>query len=93
MPERIHMSRVKGWRKPPGAVYVGRPSRYGNPFKVAEVGAAPAVDLFRPRVTSPAFETELNNWRHELRGCDLACWCALDQPRHADVLLELVNKP
>lgn len=29
--------------------------------------------------------------RTELRGHDLACWCPLDQPCHADVLLELVN--
>lgn len=27
----------------------------------------------------------------ELRGKDLACWCPLDQPCHADVLLELAN--
>lgn len=27
-----------------------------------------------------------------LRGKDLACWCPLDQPCHADVLLELANK-
>lgn len=29
--------------------------------------------------------------RTELRGKDLACWCALDQPCHADVLLEIAN--
>lgn len=29
----------------------------------------------------------------ELRGKDLACWCPLDQPCHADVLLELANGP
>lgn len=29
---------------------------------------------------------------HELRGKDLACWCPLDQPCHADVLLELANR-
>lgn len=29
--------------------------------------------------------------RAELRGKDLACWCALDQPCHADVLIELAN--
>ena len=28
----------------------------------------------------------------ELRGKDLACWCPLDKPCHADVLLELANK-
>lgn len=27
-----------------------------------------------------------------LRGKDLACWCALDQPCHADVLLEIANR-
>ena len=27
-----------------------------------------------------------------LRGMNLACWCPLDQPCHADVLLELANK-
>ena len=27
-----------------------------------------------------------------LRGRDLACWCPLDQPCHADVLLELANE-
>ena len=27
----------------------------------------------------------------ELRGRDLCCWCPLDQPCHADVLLELAN--
>ncbi|MGC7247308.1 DUF4326 domain-containing protein, partial [Mycobacteroides abscessus] len=29
--------------------------------------------------------------RRELRGHDLACWCPLDQPCHADVLLEIAN--
>ena len=28
----------------------------------------------------------------ELRGKNLACWCKLDQPCHADVLLELANR-
>jgi uncharacterized protein DUF4326 len=29
----------------------------------------------------------------ELRGKNLACWCPLNQPCHADVLLELANAP
>lgn len=29
--------------------------------------------------------------RRELAGKDLACWCPLDQPCHADVLLEISN--
>lgn len=31
--------------------------------------------------------------RLHLRGRDLACWCPLDRPCHADVLLELANQP
>lgn len=31
--------------------------------------------------------------QRELAGCDLACWCPLDQPCHADVLLEIANSP
>jgi hypothetical protein len=31
-PRRIQRSRAKGWRMPEGAVYVGRPSKWGNPF-------------------------------------------------------------
>jgi hypothetical protein len=32
VPERIRLSRAKGWRLPPGAVSVARPTKYGNPF-------------------------------------------------------------
>ncbi|WP_431997763.1 DUF4326 domain-containing protein [Streptomyces fungicidicus] len=37
-PCRIQRRRTKGWRAPADAVYVGRPSLYGNPFQVARVG-------------------------------------------------------
>jgi|SRR5665647_3059053 len=33
------------------------------------------------------------NIRRGLAGRDLACWCPLDQPCHADVLLEIANAP
>lgn len=33
MPERIQRRRTAGWRMPEGAVYVGRPTRFGNPFQ------------------------------------------------------------
>ncbi|WP_280371098.1 DUF4326 domain-containing protein [Nocardia wallacei] len=35
----------------------------------------------------------LREWLAPLRGHDLACWCPLDQPCHATVLLELANAP
>jgi hypothetical protein len=35
-PQRIQRQRVKGWRMPPGAIYVGRPTAWGNPYKIGE---------------------------------------------------------
>lgn len=32
-PVRIQRLRKKGWVTPPGSVYVGRPTKWGNPFK------------------------------------------------------------
>lgn len=33
-PKRIQRKRTKGWRMPSNAVYVGRPTKWGNPFKL-----------------------------------------------------------
>ena len=35
----------------------------------------------------------VNDVQAELAGRDLACWCPLDEPCHADVLLEIANGP
>ncbi len=35
MPKRIQRSRAKGWKMPEEAVYVGRPTIWGNPFTIA----------------------------------------------------------
>jgi hypothetical protein len=37
-PRRVQLSRKPGWRKPPGAVVVSRPTRWGNPYPVATFG-------------------------------------------------------
>ena len=50
MPERIQRKRTKGWRMPVGAVYVGRPTKWGNPFPIAETSARYAVGRFRSRL-------------------------------------------
>lgn len=153
MLERIQRCRTPGWRMPPGAIYVGRPGPFGNPFPKdgdwavwAAVARgfradppgrrAAAVAHYREwllgqpakgpdfddkgndliefesgivlstdehcrgfagfaaselyRITVPTPPT-LERIRAELRGHDLACWCPLGQPCHADVLLELAN--
>lgn len=106
MPKRIQRRRAKGWRLPPGAVCVDRSTKYGNPFEVGRDGtAAECIFLYRalaqgylcitkPAVTVKAQETAraaMVDAKQTLKGKDLACWCRLDQPCHADVLLEIAN--
>jgi hypothetical protein len=104
-PRRIQRQRTKGWRMPPNAVYVGRPSRWGNSWTIEGARragftgsdaylAAFAAGMFRRGMLAavPACKPILAALP-ELRGRDLACWCRLDQPCHADVLLELANAP
>ena len=51
MPTRIQRKRSKGWRMPEGAWYVGRPSRWGNPFDINTVGGRDiAIRLYRDMV-------------------------------------------
>ncbi len=113
-PRRIQLRRTKGWRKPEGAIVVARPTRWGNPFTVADcIEAGFAISEAQARVVVVhAFTDWLrgNRWADgsgpaadkryatyvaslpDLRGRDLACWCPLDQPCHADVLLALANE-
>lgn len=150
-PKRIQRRRTKGWRMPEGAVYVGRPSLWGNPFPVdgdtqpwfalalGEMANRPGriravVKAYRwwltggrlpiPERTPGPGDIEYSDGSSAhtvdipvgmgllmltrdgpfrlgpeerpdlaaLRGKDLACWCPLDQPCHADVLLELANR-
>ena len=34
MPQRIQLRRIKGWRKPEGAINVARPTMWGNPWRM-----------------------------------------------------------
>ena len=98
-PRRIQRKRTKGWRMPANTVYVGRPTIWGNPFTVGkDIPFLPgrkvqdkrhAVSLYAGH--APQNERLIAAARDELRGQHLACWCPLDQPCHADVLLEIAN--
>jgi hypothetical protein len=105
--KRIQRKRVKGWRMSENAIYVGRPTVWGNPFTPQLYWAAGykgslleaighCVDAYR------AWLTGQEHWAHppvlpsppdieELRGKDLCCFCSLDHPCHADVLIELLE--
>lgn len=99
-PRRIQLSRAKGWRMPENTVKVDRSTPWGNPFYVGPgVSALDAVERFYAFVCTDSGDPEIGvppyaaRARSALRGKSLACWCALGQPCHADVLLELANAP
>lgn len=101
------MTRQRPWRhEHPDAVIVARPSKWGNPFVIGlSYGASGPHGEWHRSVTITDRETAVAEYRRAierghpaipsdltpLRGHDLACWCPLDQPCHADVLLDIAN--
>jgi hypothetical protein len=88
-PTRVKLSRRPAERKPAGAVVASRPSRWGNPYPIAEYGREQAVALYRQRLAEHPELVEAA--RRELAGKDLACWCDPDELCQADALLEVAN--
>jgi hypothetical protein len=89
MPVRIQRKRMKGWKAPEGAVYVGRPTKWGNPFSIEMYGRDLALRNYRRHMEGLGQIGALQ--LSAIRGKDLMCFCPLDQPCHADVLLEIAN--
>ncbi len=102
-PKRIQRRRTKGWRMPKGAVYVGRGTQWGNPFRLdgslkglpANVARDKAIARYRYEIVEMG--GGIVGFNHlwvasKLRGKTLACWCPIDRACHADVLLELANR-
>lgn len=89
MATRFQLRRTAGWRKPSDGVVVARPSKWGNPYPVAEYGRTRAVQLYHAHLADRPELVEMA--RRELAGRDLGCWCPLEAPCHADVLLYLAN--
>jgi hypothetical protein len=102
-PVRLRLSRAKGFKLQAHsqatnglpAVKVDRSTIWGNRWKVGvhsdRLGRlietdAEAVDAYRAVAPSVAWV------RENLRGKNLACWCALGAPCHADVLLKIANQ-
>ena len=99
-PVRVQRRRTKGWKMPPNTVSVCRPGRWGNPFRVTEERTpAQAVNAFEAWLTTthitagiPEKKAAILGGLNELRGKNLACFCALNKPCHADVLLRMANQ-
>ena len=90
-PHRVRLSRVKGARLPQNSMSVARPTRWGNPNLVEHHGEAGAVRAFERDLLGGVLDISVADVEKCLRGRSLACWCQLDRPCHADVLLRLAN--
>lgn len=94
-PVRLQRSRKKGAKlqSPNGLpiVYVGRGNFWGNPFIIKLCGSREEAVRRYKALTTVVMPWRVDKAKKELRGKNLACWCRLDQPCHADVLLELAN--
>ena len=71
-------------------VFIGRPSKFSNPFKRG-------IDGTKSEVITKFEEyfknlPNLDNLLDELEGKRIACWCPLETPCHSDVIIKLYNE-
>lgn len=110
-PRRIQRRRARGWRMPARTIYVGRPTKWGNPYTVDSYRADwpdASEDALRAMAVSDYLGLIEGAWdrlgdplpprptideiRAALAGYNLACWCPIGSPCHADVLLAIANE-
>lgn len=91
---------------PPNTKYVGRGSKWGNQFVVGVDGTTEEcirkyIDYWLPyQHTGPnsditsflVSQAALESIKTELKGYNLACWCKIGEPCHADFLLKTANE-
>lgn len=94
-PIRIKRSRQMKQVSPNGLpiVYVGRPSKWGNPF--IDLERQNAVNWFVAWLNRKYFINKCaptdEEIQKELKGKNLSCWCKVGEPCHADILLKIAN--
>ena len=96
--KRIQRKRSRDWKMPPNTVYVGRPTKWGNPYKL-DGFLAGTLHITTREEAIYCYEAWLRkklleqpHFLDELKGKDLACWCPLDKSCHADVILKIIEE-
>ena len=83
------MTHVVHQSRSPFDVYIGRPSKWGNPFEIGPDGTrAEVIEKYRNWILT---QSDLLSQLPELKGKILGCWCA-PSPCHGDVLVELIDR-
>lgn len=83
------MERVVHCKRETFDVYIGRPSKWGNPFVIGKDGTR--EDVIAKYETWIETQPQLMNALPELRGKVLGCWCS-PKSCHGDVLARLANR-
>jgi len=75
---------------PEGSVYIGRPSKWGNPFSIGKDGTREEViaKYLGWILTHPE---KMEDAQRELQGQNLVCFCA-PKACHGDILLRIANE-
>lgn len=77
---------------PSSAVYIGRPTKWGNPFVIGKDGERhQVIAKFVDYIWDQKQDELRAAVRRELKGKDLVCFCA-PNACHGDVLLEIANE-
>jgi hypothetical protein len=79
---------------PPNTVKVDRSTRWGNPFRpTASMPVEKTIEKFGVWIEKDREGQQLaREAAEQLVGKNLACWCPLDGPCHADTLLRIANR-
>ena len=86
---KVLNARKVGKRSSATQLYIGRPSKWGNPFVIRRDGSrADVIAKYRAWIVA---QPALMNALDELRGRDLVCWCA-PFACYCDVLIDLANR-
>jgi hypothetical protein len=98
-PNTVKVDRTTKWGNPfkPDLLYIAgpMPKRVPGLKQGGPIGVAGAVEAFRTLMrTNLRKEPEKTRaLLEQLRGRNLACWCKVGEPCHADVLLRFANEP
>jgi hypothetical protein len=97
-PQRIQLKRTRGWRKPPEAVNVARPTKWGNPWREGTsswtILPGGVIDRSGKVLTrqdavdsyrNSILHSQVASVREQLAGKDLACWCPLPAEGEPDI--------
>lgn len=90
------MTKVVHFRKEPFDVYIGRPSKWGNPFShkegtLAEYKVSTRAEAIRKYEEWLMSSPERLAGLEELRGKTLGCWCS-PKPCHGDVIVKILSQ-